>query len=193
MLALCLLVYSQSYRQAWTHEYTSYGLCTLIHWQYSVQLMSHFRENAPKKFCSFVLSYDFMSVPVFLHSQLMSIVGDEVIEEVESREKESTPPSPPPIVKPRTMSMMSNGEPPPAIPVRTQESYQLVRSIPEEIPDNYDTVKTHDDGVGGTDDYEMVPAPSGPVVKDAPTSVYEAPTMYEAPTPREYHMFVCKT
>ncbi len=113
-----------------------------------------------------------------LSSQLLSLVGDDVISEVDkTNESENTPPSPPPTLKPRTLSMVSDGEPP-AIPVRTQESYQLIKSIPEEdSPESYGNVNSQ--GVGGVDDYEMVPALSGPVVKDVPVSVYEAPTPCE--------------
>ncbi len=73
------------------------------------------------------------------------------------------------------MSMLSDGEPPPDIPTRTEASYQLVVGAIPELPEGYDTVRDHDDNAGGNMDYELVPAPVR-VVKDAPVSVYEAPT-----------------
>ena len=103
-------------------------------------------------------------------------MGDEVITEVEVREQEDTPPSPPPVIGRRTMSMMSDAEPPPDIPVRTEASYQLVVGAIPELAEGYDTIGAHvDDGFGGNMDYELVPAPIK-VVKDVPVSVYEAPT-----------------
>lgn len=72
--------------------------------------------------------------------------------------------------------MMSDAEPPPDIPVRTEASYQLVVGAIPELAEGYDTIGAHvDDGFGGNMDYELVPAPTK-VVKDVPVSVYEAPT-----------------
>lgn len=112
-------------------------------------------------------------------------MGDDVINEAESREQADGSPSPPPVGR-RTMSMLS--EAPPAIPTRTEASYHLVDSVSEqdeELGEGYDMIRKDQQDTGGVLDYEMVQA--GPLPgKDAP------PTVYEAPTPCKLHA-LCPT